>query len=149
MRLGSRSIQHPTLGWRWTRGSGRASRELQSALNTSSFETEARLTLWLMWDGKPLPNSECMPKMTFIQRDIAMGPQPFTFWMRSSCTLPAEAAYQWESEKALISAAASATYADRDAATEYDFTGSVRRKQSFVDVELSNWFRRPREAAPQ
>jgi hypothetical protein len=116
-------------------------------INTSQFEAEARLTLWLMWDGKPLLAPDCTPKSTFDVRYIAMAPQPYNFWLRASCVLPPEAASEWVNERALISAAASATYADRDAATEYDFGGSVRLKQNFVDVDTSHWFARPKNAA--
>jgi hypothetical protein len=119
-----------------------------SFINSSAFDVETRVTLWLMWDGQPLPNDVCTPKSTWNEREISMAPQPYYFWLQSSCTLPPDADSQWVNEKALISAAASATYADRRAATEYDFAGSVRRKQNFVDVVTTHRFARPREAAP-
>ena len=76
-----------------------------------------------------------------------MGLQPDNCVVTTSYTLPSEQASQWTGEQALIMAGAAATYADRDAATEYDFAGSVRLKQNFVDVDTSRWFTRPKSAA--
>jgi hypothetical protein len=115
-------------------------------VNLSSFEVEAKLHLHLLWGGPHFPGEDEMPKETAIDRIIAIGPQD-NFWLTTSYTLAPEQASQWIEEKALIAVGTAATYPDRDAATEYDFAGSVRLKQNFVDVDTSRWFLRPKSVA--
>jgi hypothetical protein len=115
-------------------------------LNLTSFEVEAKLHMHLLWGGPHFPGEDEMPKETAIDRIVAIGPQD-NFWLTTSYTLAPEQASQWIGEKALIAVGAAATYPDRDAATEYDFAGSVRLKQNFVDVDTSHWFPRPKSVA--
>lgn len=115
-------------------------------VNLSSFEAEAKLHMHLLWGGPHFPGEDEMPRETAIDRIVAIGPQD-NFWLTTSLTLAPEQASQWIGEKALIAVGAVATYPDRDSATEYDFAGSVRLKQNFVDVDTSRWFPRPKSAA--
>jgi hypothetical protein len=115
--------------------------------NLTPYGVEAKIHAHMLWDGPHFPGESDMPKDTAIDRVIAMGPSPYNLSVALSCILPAEQASQWVNEKALISADAAVTYADQDAATEYEFAGDVRLKQNFVDVVTSRWFTRPKEAA--
>ena len=115
-------------------------------VNLSSFDVEAKLHMHLLWGGPHFSGKNEMLKETAIDRVIAMGPQPNNFAFVTSYTLTPEEASLWIGKKVLIMVGAAATYADKDAATEYDFAGSIRVKQNFVDVDTSRWFTRP--AAP-
>jgi hypothetical protein len=115
-------------------------------VNLSTFDVETKLHMHLLWGGPHFPAESEMPKETAVDKTVAFGPQPYNFFLMTSYVLPPAQASQWINEKALIMVGAAATYADRDAATEYDFAGNIRLRQKFVDVAVSYWFPRPKSA---